>query len=126
MCGTDAGKVREGYSIAIFPEGTRTYDGKMKRFHKGAFYLSETLQLDIIPILLYGNGEIIAKAQPFYVRKGIIYSKILPRILYNDASFGTTYQERTKRISSYMKEEYARICLERIHRRIRHFMRHWY
>ena len=23
-------KVREGYSIAIFPEGTRTYDGKMK------------------------------------------------------------------------------------------------
>ena len=40
-------KVREGYSIAIFPEGTRTYDGKMKRFHKGAFYLSETLQLDI-------------------------------------------------------------------------------
>lgn len=106
-------KVKEGYSIAIFPEGTRTYDGKMKRFHKGAFYLSETLQLDIIPILLYGNGEIIAKAQPFYVRKGIIYSKILPRILYNDDSFGTTYQERTKRISSYMKEEYARICLEK-------------
>ena len=106
-------KVREGYSIAIFPEGTRTYDGKMKRFHKGAFYLSETLQLDIIPILLYGNGEIIAKAQPFYVRKGIIYSKILPRILYYDDSFGTTYQERTKRISSYMKEEYARICLEK-------------
>ena len=85
----------------------------MKRFHKGAFYLSETLQLDIIPILLYGNGEIIAKAQPFYVRKGIIYSKILPRILYNDDSFGTTYQERTKRISSYMKEEYARICLKK-------------
>ena len=29
-------KVKEGYSIAIFPEGTRTYDGRMKRFHKGA------------------------------------------------------------------------------------------
>lgn len=39
--GTDAPKVKEGYSIAIFPEGTRTYDGRMKRFHKGAFYLSE-------------------------------------------------------------------------------------
>lgn len=37
----------------------------------------------------------------------------MPRILYNDDSFGTTYQERTKRISSYMKEEYARICLEK-------------
>lgn len=106
-------KVKEGYSIAIFPEGTRTYDGKMKRFHKGAFYLAEALQLDIIPILLYGNGEIIAKAQPFYVRKGIIFSKILPRIPYNDRSFGTTYQERTKRISAYMKEEYAHICREK-------------
>ncbi len=106
-------KVKEGYSIAIFPEGTRTYDGKMKRFHKGAFYLAEALQLDIIPILLYGNGKIIAKAQPFYVRKGIIFSKILPRISCNDNSFGATYQERTKRISAYMKEEYARICLEK-------------
>ena len=106
-------KVKEGYSIAIFPEGTRTYNGKMKRFHKGAFYLAETLQLDILPILLYGNNKIIAKAQPFNIRKGIIYAEILPRIPADDLSFGTTYQERTKRISSYMKEGYARICREK-------------
>ena len=106
-------KVKEGYSIAIFPEGTRTYNGKMKRFHKGAFYLAETLQLDILPILLYGNNKIIAKAQPFNIRKGIIYTEILPRIPVDDLSFGTTYQERTKRISAYMKEGYARICREK-------------
>lgn len=106
-------KVKEGYSIAIFPEGTRTYDGKMKRFHKGAFYLSEALQLDIIPVVLYGNGEIIAKAQPFYVRKGIIYSKILPRIPFNDPAFGVTYQERTKRIAASMRKEYAEISREK-------------
>ena len=106
-------KVKEGYSIAIFPEGTRTYNGKMKRFHKGAFYLADTLQLDILPILLYGNNKIIAKAQPFNIRKGIIYTEILPRIPADDLSFGTTYQERTKRISAYMKEGYARICREK-------------
>lgn len=106
-------KVKEGYSIAIFPEGTRTYNGKMKRFHKGAFYLAETLQLDILPILLYGNNKIIAKAQPFNIRKGIIYTEILPRIPADDLSFGTTYQERTKRISAYMKEGYAHICWEK-------------
>ena len=106
-------KVKEGYSIAIFPEGTRTYNGKMKRFHKGAFYLAETLQLDILPTLLYGNNKIIAKAQPFNIRKGIIYTEILPRIPADDLSFGTTYQERTKRISAYMKEGYARICREK-------------
>lgn len=106
-------KVQEGYSIAIFPEGTRTYNGKMKRFHKGAFYLAETLQLDILPILLYGNNRIIAKAQLFNIRKGIIYTEILPRIPVDDLSFGVTYQERTKRISAYMRQEYARICREK-------------
>ena len=110
--GTDAEKVKEGYSIAIFPEGTRTYNGKMKRFHKGAFYLAEALKLDILPILLYGNNKIIAKAQPFNIRKGIIYTEILPRIPLDDLSFGSTYRERTKRISAYMKEVYARICRE--------------
>ena len=49
----------------------------MKRFHKGAFYLSEKLQLDIIPVILYGNCKIIAKAQPFNVRKGIMLTEIL-------------------------------------------------
>lgn len=103
-------KIKEGYSIAVFPEGTRTYNGEMKRFHKGAFYLAEVLQLDIIPVILYGTGKIIAKAQPFNIRKGILLTKILPRISQNDISFGITYQERTKRISALMKKEYADIC----------------
>ncbi|MDE5678491.1 trifunctional MMPL family transporter/lysophospholipid acyltransferase/class I SAM-dependent methyltransferase [Phocaeicola sp.] len=106
-------KVKEGYSIAIFPEGTRTYNGQMKRFHKGAFYLAEKLQLDIIPVIFYGHCQIIAKAQPFNVRKGIILTEILPRIPFNDPTYGKTYQERTKNISAHMKAEYARICREK-------------
>lgn len=106
-------KVKEGYSIAIFPEGTRTYTGKMKRFHKGAFYLAEKLQLDIIPVILYGNCKVIAKAQPFNIRKGIILTEILPRIQYDDIAYGTTYQERTKHISAYMRSAYARIYEQR-------------
>ena len=34
-------RVKEGYSIVIFPEGTRSVDGVIRRFHKGAFYLAE-------------------------------------------------------------------------------------
>ena len=106
-------KVEQGYSIAIFPEGTRTYNGQMKRFHKGACYLAQELQLDILPIVLYGNNKIIAKAQPFNIRKGIMLTYILPRISPDNLSFGSTYQERTKRISAYMKERYADICLRK-------------
>lgn len=105
-------KVQEGYSIAVFPEGTRAYDEKIKRFHKGGFYLAEMLQLDIIPIVLYGNGKVIAKAQPFNIRSGIAVTKILSRISYDNELFGKTYQERAKRISAYMKNEYAVVLKE--------------
>jgi 1-acyl-sn-glycerol-3-phosphate acyltransferase len=46
--------VSRGYSILIFPEGHRSVDGKLRRFHKGAFFISEKLKLDITPILLHG------------------------------------------------------------------------
>lgn len=106
-------KVNDGYSIVIFPEGTRTYDGEMKRFHKGAFFLGIMLQLDIIPVILYGSGKIIAKAQPFNIRKGILLTEVLPRIRSYDISYGIMHQERSKRISAYMRQEYARICREK-------------
>lgn len=106
-------KVDDGYSIAIFPEGTRTYDGKMKRFHKGAFYLAQVLNLDIIPVLLYGNNRISAKAQPFNLCKSLMVCKILPRIPNRDTTWGETYRERTKSISAYMRKEYQALCIEK-------------
>lgn len=104
-------KVNEGYSIVIFPEGTRTYNGVMKRFHKGAFYLAEALQLDIIPVVLYGTGRIIAKAQPFNIRKSILHVSISARM--ETSPRGKRYQERAKCISACMRQEYARICQEK-------------
>ena len=102
-------KIEEGYSVVIFPEGTRSPDGKIGRFHKGAFYLAEKLQLDLIPILLYGNGLISSKRQPFYIKKGYVVSSILPRIAWDDPSFGTGYKERTKRISAWFRNEYEKL-----------------
>ncbi|NDV65508.1 trifunctional MMPL family transporter/lysophospholipid acyltransferase/class I SAM-dependent methyltransferase [Bacteroides sp. 224] len=106
-------KVDKGYSIAVFPEGTRSLNGQMKRFHKGAFYLADVLQLDIIPVLLYGNWRVASKAQPFNLRKGMMASEILPRISPQDASWGATYQERTKKISAFMRERYATLCAQK-------------
>lgn len=46
-----------GYSIAIFPEGTRSKDCSIGRFHQGAFYVSEQLGIDILPMCLYEQGR---------------------------------------------------------------------
>ena len=105
-------KIADGYSIVIFPEGTRSADGKINRFHKGAFYLAQELKLDITPILIYGAGYVLPK-NDFLVKRGELSLKILPRINYDDTLWGDTYRERTKNISSYFKSEYSEFKNER-------------
>ena len=53
--------VERGYSIAIYPEGTRSKDCKIGRFHQGAFWLADQLGVDILPMCLYGPGKILKK-----------------------------------------------------------------
>lgn len=103
--------VSEGYSILIFPEGTRSVDGDIHRFHKGAFLLAEQLQLDIIPLLLHGAGDAVTKGD-FHFKDGALTVKLLPRIAQSDISFGATYQERTKTICNYMRKEYELLKTE--------------
>lgn len=98
-------KVDQGYSLVIFPEGTRSTTNKLKRFHKGAFYLAEEFKLDIVPVLIHGNSEVNPKGS-FIIYNGSVTLKILKRIKQEDASFGTTYKERTKAISAYFKQEF--------------------
>lgn len=97
--------VKDGYSIVIFPEGTRTPDGKLKRFHKGAFYLAEQLNIGIVPMLLHGTGDTIRKGD-FMVMNAYMTMKFLPRIEPGDERFGKGYAERAKNISRYFKAEY--------------------
>ena len=47
----------KGYSILVFPEGTRSADCSILRFHQGAFHLAEQLGLDILPMILHGVGH---------------------------------------------------------------------
>ncbi len=100
-------RIADGYSIAIFPEGTRSPDGNLMRFHKGAFYLAQQLQLDITPVLIHGAADVLPK-NDYYVHTGTLNRKILPRIKADDASWGLTYKERTKNISQYFKSEYRK------------------
>ncbi len=97
-------RVQQGYSIVVFPEGTRSKDGIMKRFHKGAFYLAEKLNLDILPIVIHGSNY--TAKDDFMLRNGKLTVKFLPRIKQSDIEFGNNYSERTKKISRYFKEEY--------------------
>ncbi|MCK9627304.1 MAG: 1-acyl-sn-glycerol-3-phosphate acyltransferase [Bacteroidales bacterium] len=100
---------QQGYSVIIFPEGTRSSDLNIHRFRKGAFYLAEKLSLDILPVVIYGNGHLVSKLQPFYVKHGIIGYRILPRIKHSAFSNGTDYRKMSREVCSYMRGEYQAV-----------------
>ena len=100
-------KVDQGYSLMAFPEGTRSYTHKMKRFHKGAFYLAHQFKLDIVPVIIHGNSEILPKGN-FVIKRGHLSVKILKRIPFENKAFGTTDRNRTKNISTHFKSEFKK------------------
>ena len=100
-------KVAQGFSIITFPEGSRSTSNKINRFHKGAFYLAEKLELDILPVMIHGGSEVSPK-NSFIIRDGDFTVEILPRIKANDVSFGKTYSERPKQIGRYFRSEFRK------------------
>lgn len=97
--------VENGYSVVLFPEGTRAKNKKIGRFHKGAFYIAEKLKLDISPIILHGFNDTMKKGD-LTLLNGKMSLVALPRIKSEDETWGTTYRERQKSISRYFKEEF--------------------
>ncbi len=52
------GLIKSGRSIVIFPEGTRSYDGKVGPFKKGSFLAAVTAGAKIVPVAISGSYEI--------------------------------------------------------------------
>jgi 1-acyl-sn-glycerol-3-phosphate acyltransferase len=59
--------LNKGISIMMFPEGTRSVDGNMMDFKKGAFQLAIMTGKPILPVIIEGTGKVLPK-------KGIIFS----------------------------------------------------
>ena len=71
-----AEKIRgENTTIIMFPEGTRSLDGELQRFKKGAFVLAIQAQVPIIPIAIIGSGEIMPKGK-WSISPGVVLIRI--------------------------------------------------
>ena len=52
-------QLKNGTSVVIFPEGTRSRKGKLRKFKKGAFKIAHQLDLPILPVTLVGTNKIM-------------------------------------------------------------------
>lgn len=104
--------VERGYSISIFPEGTRSMDCSIGRFHKGAFLLAEELGIDIIPLVLHGAGRALPK-KGIYMRREPITLEIDRRISPKELkALGDTLQDKSKWFRKYYKKRYSDLSNE--------------
>ena len=53
--------LRDGNSILIFPEGTRSADGRLQAFKLGAFTLAQASRVPILPIVIEGTADALPK-----------------------------------------------------------------
>lgn len=84
-----------GYSVLIFPEGTRSADNKILKFRRGAFYLAERVNADIVPIYLDGPGRVLNKRRLEF-NPGTISVRVGKRVAADDTSMGENYREKTR------------------------------
>ena len=67
--------VERGYSVVVYPEGTRSETGEILRFHKGAFQLAQALNVDILPVFVHGANHVMPK-KDIVLREGQLYVEI--------------------------------------------------
>lgn len=67
--------IKNGKNVIVFPEGTRSPDGKIKRFKKGAFVIAKESNISIVPMAIKGSREVLPKGS-IQIKKGHIRLKI--------------------------------------------------
>lgn len=64
-------RLKEGKSFLVFPEGTRSPDGRLQAFKKGVFVMALKAQTPIVPISISGSARIMRKGE-FVMHPGLI------------------------------------------------------
>ena len=102
--------VSRGYSVALYPEGTRSKDCHIGRFHQGGFYLAEQLGLEILPMYMYGPGKILPK-KTYHLNKGIFYIEVGEPMNHEQLqALGDDWRHQASAMRKRYKEKYQAIA----------------
>ena len=101
--------VNRGYHIAIYPEGTRSPDCKILRFHKGAFLVAKELNIDILPMYLYGPGKVLPKNK-HTLSKGPIHIEVGARFSPTQLSELGDIRKQASYMRHHYENAYEQLC----------------
>lgn len=92
-------RIGDGVGILFFPEGTRTRDGRLKAFKKGAFRIAADQGLPVLPLSLVGTYDIMP-AGTMMVRPGRARIVVHPPIDSRDKDVRTLQQASRAAVAS--------------------------
>ncbi|MGN0281668.1 MAG: glycosyltransferase [Prevotella sp.] len=101
--------VERGYSVVVFPEGTRSASLKVQRFHQGAFHIASRFDMDIIPVYLHGTGLVLNK-RATHLTRGEITIEIGKRVCISDKTLGSTMAEKARHFRRTYQQHYEEMC----------------
>lgn len=81
-------QLKDGMSLVIFPEGTRTKTGELGDFKRGAFMLAAEFRLPVVPLSIQGAYDIMPK-DSYFPRSGKILLTIHAPIIPGEKGFNT-------------------------------------
>ena len=99
--------LKQGSSIIVFPEGTRSSDGKLGKFKDGAFRLAHEARVPILPMLLDGTAAAVPKKGWVIMGRGMISLKVLDPIPYESFE-SLTVKETSEMVRGVIEGELER------------------
>ncbi len=104
--------VDRGYSVLVFPEGTRTHDGHIGRFHKGAFMLAEELGLPLLPVYIHGAYDVWPRHESL-ITDGTITIAIGERCQKNNKEMRAQFETEMAAMRERLETPEYKLRLER-------------
>jgi 1-acyl-sn-glycerol-3-phosphate acyltransferase len=90
-------KIKRGSSILFFAEGTRSEDGRLAPFKRGAFFLASQSGRDVVPLVIQGSRQVLPK-KSLHIRSGHISVAILPPVT------DSTMKKSSRRLMAEVRE----------------------
>jgi 1-acyl-sn-glycerol-3-phosphate acyltransferase len=99
-----ARRMKDGVSVMIFPEGTRSKDGSIRQFKKGGFVMAIKSGVPIIPVVIRGTWPIMAKSS-LRINRGDVEMEIAKPIDTSGYSMETK-EELMEKVRTVIRQKF--------------------
>ncbi len=99
-------RLAEGHSLFVFPEGTRSPDGRLQPFYRGAFRLAARAGVPVQPMVVEGTAHVLSKGTMLVHPRQCIVSILDP---VHPAEAGGDHRELLRAVRGKMVEEQRRL-----------------